>query len=307
MRQERTTCNSYGRIIPFNAPVIPGTIAVFLRNIPLQLSATQPDDGSYIQLEKPYPERYSKLLVNYQFNPKITIINELALIPGTNVLKAVSVFSYINGRNIPGTIAKVNQVRNITKSLDYTLNVSSFSKEFIFMNSMPSYSSGDEISISYEYIKPWIFLIEGIAPKKRYENAWILENAVATIVTPYYCQMSPNDVITALSGELQGFEILNPNQSGLDIIKSYFDVSRITRIIDKSGKIYDPSNVTLFERNKLIWNVTKPTVAYTVHFFYYPSYSLLQEYGTTRTAENKQFVNRYTLALLDKVNSNIGI
>ena len=304
IRQEKAVCDPYGRITPFNSPVLPGTIVVFLRNVPLALDPNQPLDGSFIQLAKPYPPRYSTLLIDYQFNPNINVNTELATVVLNNVIRANSVFSYVNGRDIPGSITKVTEVRDLTTKTDLLPFVSSFSKEFIYMSQMPGYSPGDKIEISYSYIKPWVFLIENVSPKKRFENAYTLENADATIVTPYYCQMSPNDLITSLSGELQGFEIIDPTIHDIDEIQTYFDVSKITRIIDENGNIYPPESVSIFERSKLIWNVPKPSVNYTVHFFYFPTYTLLKEYGTTRTAENKLFVNRYTLGLADHVNEN---
>ena len=175
---------------------------------------------------------------------------------------------------------------------------------------MGTWANGDVLEVDYAYQKPFSFLLVGITPRMRYEQPYVLEEADAVLVTPYWAQVAPDDMLTAMAVEQIGRTVINPGvvAGTMDEIISYYDLSRLLRVIDEAGVEYTVGpgkNVEIFERNFLKWNITKPAVQYVAQFTYHPTYSALNAMHTLRNSENKAFVNRISVKQFDRVSDRI--
>ncbi len=300
IQQEFTQCDNLGRIYPKYSQLIAGSAFVTQGSIVWELATTQPLDNSYIQLKAPYPRSYQRLTVNYKFDPVYSVENENSEVIGNNTLRVTGASFVDRGSVYYGSIVDVSRVYNTTR--DETYVVSEAQKEFIYLADMGTWQENDILEVDYTYIKPFNFMLHSISQKRRYVEAYVLDQADATLVTPYWAQVTPNDLITALSSTLAGYSIIDPTVFvGNDKINDVFDLAEITNIIDLNGNEYTPgTDVIVYGRNELKWLVTKPSVRYTVHYMYHPTFAGLTTYDTARTSENKSFVNRLNLVLRDR-------
>jgi len=296
--------DSNGRVYPLYPPVA-GTPTVIRQGAELALAGSQPSDGSYIQLNPPYPKAWQELFINYQYNPLISVTKEDSDVVDTNTLRTIASRFVDRGKSFEGSIDSVSRVYNVDKGETYTVVVAY--KEYIYLAAMGTWGSGDVLEVDYEYVKPFQFLLLGISEKLRYEKPYILEQAQATLVTPYWAKPAPDDLFTMLSGEQYASAIIDPTHSaGTDVVRNYFDLSRLVELFDKSGNEYTiGTDVELFGRNEIKWNVTKPKVNYSIQFTYHPTYVALVEFPTIRSAENKDFVNRMQLMQHDHVSNQV--
>jgi len=295
--------NNMGKVFPKMGSVVVGSVSVFQRGVELPLASVQPADGSYVQLAAPFPAEWELLNMRYDYSPIQNALDETPTVIATNVLKISSPTFQTRGRWYVGSIRRVRAVTNITKNESYT--VSKYEKDFIFLSSMGTYTSGDELLASYDYVLPFSFIVTGISQKMRYEKPYILDEASAQLITPYYCKVSPDDLLTALSKDQYGTAIVDPTLTvGNDVLNNYFDVVRITRIVDLDGVEHDvDTEVTLVGRNEISWVTAKPTKKYSVQFFYNPTYIALRDYSSMRVSENKEFVNKINLMQYDMINA----
>lgn len=294
-----------GKIYPAYTPVVDGTQSVYHQGTALALSGSQPSDGSYIQLASPYPELYRTLQISYEFTPDISITSEDSEVYSTNVLRTVATRFVDRGKSFEGSVKSVSRVYNVTRDETYT--VSSATKEYIYLDAMGTWMAGDVLEVDYVYIKPFYFMMSAVTGKMAYEQAYILPEADSILVTPYWAQVSPEDLFTAMAQEQLASVVVRPTApSGNDVINSHFDLSRLIRLVDKLGNSYTVGpgkNVEIYGRNELQWNITKPTKAYTVQFTYHPTYTALVNLHTLRNAENKAFVNRINLKRYEHIHS----
>lgn len=304
---ERARHDNLGRIYPLHTPVIVGTAEAFRKDVAISLDPLQPPDGSYIQLATPYPKAYEVVTINYEFTPEISITGEDSEVYGTNVLRVVAPRFSTRGKSFEGSIEDVTRVYNVDR--DETYSVESAVKEFIYLTGMGTWVAGDTLEVDYTYVEPFGFLLVGVTGRLRYEQPYVLEEADAILVTPYWAQVGPDDLLTALAQEQIGRAILNPRAAaGNDVVTSYYDLSRLLRVIDKDGTDYTVgtgNNVELYGRNELKWNITKPIVPYTAQFTYHPTYTALANLHSLRNAENKAFVNRVSVRQFDHVHEKV--
>ena len=294
-----------GRVYTKYSPIIANSATVYHKNLTVTLSVTQPADGSYIQMEPPYLEPYRVLTASYSFSPEISVTAENSTVYDSTryILRVIAARFDEKGKSFEGSIQSVSRVYNATRTESYT--VSSFTKEYITLSGMGTWQSGDTLEVDYIYVKPFDFMLSGVTGRMRYEQPYILPDADATLVTPYWAQVAPDDMLTALAQEQIGSTIIQPTlTAGNDEINSVHDLSRLLRVIDKNGTDYTVGpgqNVEIFGRNELKWNTTKPAIAYTVQFTYHPTYSALIGLHTLRNSENKAFVNRLSVKLADRL------
>jgi hypothetical protein len=212
------------------------------------------------------------------------------------------------GKSFEGSVKSVSRVYNVDRDETYT--VESISKEFVTLESMGTWADGDTLEVDYQYIKPFNFMLTGVTGRMRYEQPYVLEDADAILVTPYWAQPSPEDLFTALAQEQIGTVVIHPGPSagGNDKITAFFDLSRILRVVSKTGTEYTGGigkDVEIFGRDELKWNVTKPTVSYTVQFTYHPTYTAMTNMHTLRNSENKAFVNRVSVKRFDRTHEMV--
>lgn len=299
--------DSFGRVFPFYAPLVAGSAVIYRQGSILTQASEQPSDNSYVQLDPPYPKAWQQITMDYEWNPDISIEDENSEVYGTNLLRTIATRFDERGKSFEGSIKSVNQVYNVTKTETYT--VTSAFKEYIYLQSMGTWESGDVLQVDYTYQKPFDFLLVGITARMRYEQPYILEEADAVLVTPYWAQVAPDDLLTAMAVEQIGRAIVNPETSvGNDEMTAYYDLSRLLRIIDRTGTEYSVGSgkdVEIFERNELKWNVTKPATPYVAQFTYHPTYTALSSMHSLRNAENKAFVNRISVKQFDRVHDKV--
>jgi hypothetical protein len=307
IQQEIARHDGNGKVYPKNTPIIDGTITVWKSGTSLSLG-TQPGDGSYIQLATPFPRNYERIRVDYQFNPTISVIDENSEVYDTNTLRVIAARFVDKGQDYEGSIDSVSRVYNVDKAETYTVTLAQ--KEFIYLENMGTWADGDVLQVDYVYLQPFDFLLHSISSKRRYESAYIQDQADATLVSPYWAQIAPNDIITSLSAKLPAYAVIDPAATGAagnDVVVNYYDLSDLTHCIDVSGAQYVVgTDLVLYGRNEIQWLTTKPTVKYTVHFRYHPTFTGLTTYDTARNSENKSFVNRTNVMLYDKVSGEVS-
>ena len=301
--EESAKHDGQGRIYPRHSPIVSGSVTVYSQGTLLPLSATQPADGSYIQLQSPYPVVYRLLTVNYSFTPYNTVTSENSEVYGTNILRVIAARFNEKGKSFEGSVDTVTRVYNVTRAETYT--VSSITKEYITLQNMGTWQSGDVLEVDYTYVAPFDFLMNGVTGRLRYEQPYVLDDADATLVTPYWAKPAPEDLLTAMAQEKIGQLVLDPSlTSGNDKIIAYHDLSQLMRVIDANGNDYTVGpgkNVEIFGRDELKWNITKPGIRYTAQFTYHPTYTALTNLHTLRNSENKAFVNRVSVKQYDRV------
>jgi hypothetical protein len=298
-----------GRIYPKYTPVVSGSVRAYRQGSLIALSATQPADGSYIQLEPPYPKSHQLVTISYSFDSGVNVTNENSEVYGTNLLRTVATRFDDRGKSFEGSIELVSRVYNVTRDESYT--VIDYKKEYIWLESMGAYQSGDTLEVDYVYVKPFNFMLTGVTGKIRYEQPYIMEDADAVLVTPYWAHVSPDDLFTAMAQEQIGTVIIDPtvNPGGNDEIISHFDLARLLRVIDKQGvehAVGVGNDVEIYGRNELKWNVSKPNIPYTVQFTYHPTYTALPNMHTLRNSENKAFVNRVSVKMFDRLHEQVN-
>lgn len=297
-----------------HAEYVPGSVTVYKTNTlgkqyTLELALVQPLNKRYIQLADPRAVApYERLYVNYQFNPNKKVVAENCPVVKNNVLYANGTKVEFKGRSFNGSVSEVTRVYNITKNQPYT--VTGFSKQYIYLLNMGTYSPGDVLEVDYSYQEPYPFLIHSLSQKKRYESAYVIDQADAVCQSSYYYDIRPNDLVTSLAMELPGSMIVDPRVSGPsapDTVSDAFDIAKLTGLVDSTGREYNiNTDVSLLGRNELVWNIPKPLTRYTVQYLYNPTFVGLTTYDTARFSENKSFVNRINVSLRDKMNKEVS-
>lgn len=305
---ERARHDSSGRIYPLYSPLVAGSAVVYRQGSILIQAGSQPSDNTYVQLNSPYPKAWQVVSMDYEWDPDISITDEDSSVYGVNILRTIATRFTEKSKSFEGSIKSVSRVYNATRTKTYTV-VSAY-KEYIYLQAMEAWQSGDVLEVDYIYQKPFDFLLVGITPRMRYEQPYVLEEADAVLITPYWAQVAPDDLLTAMAVEQIGRAVVDPSVAGAgnDEIAAYYDLSRLLRIIDRVGTEYTTgpgANVEIFERNELKWNVTKPAAPYVAQFTYHPTYSALNSMHSLRNAENKAFVNRVSVKQFDKVHDKI--
>jgi len=306
--QEIAKHDNLGRVYPVNTPVVLGTPVVTQRGTVLTLAETQPADGSYVQLDPPHPKEWERLYIEYDFTPVISVTDEDSTVISADTLKTVATQFTYKGKTFESSIDAVTRVYNVTQDESYT--VSAAIKEYIYLTTdMANWESGDVLEVDYTYVVPSRLLLVGISEKLRYTQAYVMEEAQALLVIPYYVKVSSSDLFTALSSEQEASVVIDPTvDSNNDEINGYFDVSKLLFVIDQSGVEYTiGTDIELYGRNEVKWNVTKPTVPYSVMFLYHPTFSALESMPSLRNAEDKSFANKINLKLFDRTSGEFTI
>lgn len=297
--------HSAANVYPAYTPVIPGTIKVTHQGV-VQTLGIQPIDGAYVVLANRLPGYY-RLIIDYEFDSILSVEDEDSTKSGLNTLQTVATLTTHHGQQVEGTVASVSKVYNVTRDENY--DVLSFYKEYIYLDNMGSWQTGDIMEVSYTYVNPFNFVISGVSPKMRYSGVYIADEADAILLTPYWAKISPDDLFTALTQEQNGQLIIDPDVVGVggpDVIRNCFDVARLSTVVDVYGNYYNiGTDVVLHERNQILWLTTKPTVKYAVEYYYHPTYRALTNFQTLRHAENKDFVNKVNLKLFDRMSGEV--
>jgi hypothetical protein len=295
--------DGFGRCYPKNAGFDITAVVVMDRFGNSQaLAGTQPVDGSYVQLSGS-PKRWEKLMIDYTFSPIISIVNENSPVVLPNTLRAIGSTFVDKSKTYEGTLVAVTRVYNVTKDETYT--VDRISKEFITLRDMLTWESGDTLGVDYTYIRPFNFVVFNVSQKMRYESGYVLPDADAVMVAPYWADLAPEDVFTMMAGEQIASTVISPAVGSVDTIQNVFDLSTIEHIIDRDGVIYSPPSVQIVERNKIKWLIAKPAVPYTVQYSYHPTFTGMMNFDSLKNAENKRFVNRMNLKSYEKLDSRL--
>lgn len=304
---ERCKHDNSGRVFPLHGAVVEGSAVVTCSGVILPLSAEQPVDGAYVLLEAPYPRVYEAVYMTYDITMDTSITSENSDVIGDNTLKTIGTRFSENGKTFEGSLKNVSRVYNATK--DETYSVTSAIKEYIYLEAMGTWESGDVLEVDYVYVAPFNFLLVGVTARIRYQQPYVLPEADAILITPYWAKPGPDDVFTALAQEQIGRAVVNPSiTSGNDEISAYFDLSKLLHIIDLNGTRYEVGigkDAEIYGRNEIKWNVTKPSVNYTAQFTYHPTVTALTNLHSLRNSENKSFVNRVSVRMMDHVHEKV--
>jgi hypothetical protein len=294
--QENAKHDGSGNVYPKNTPIT-SVLSVTHQGSELSLSSTQPADGGYVKLEPPYLKPYQRIKLDYVYSPEKSIDDENSEVIDTNLIRTVSTRFTDKGKAFTGSIERVTKVYNVSRDENYT--VSFFARDFIYLQSMGSWESGDVLEVSYVYVSLFYFVISGVTPKMKYDRAYIMENADAILIAPSWIILTADDLFTAMAQEVSGRAIVNPGvSSGNDSVVNVFDMSRVTYLLDNNHVEYTQGiNFEVVERNQIKWITTKPTVPYVIEYLYHPTYRAIGDMSTVRNAENKHFANRINVKL----------
>lgn len=263
---------------------------------------TQPADGSYIQFAPPFLRPWMRVIFNYSFSSDVSVVDENSDVVAANVLRTVATRFSDKGKTFEGSIRSVSRVYNVTRSLTYV--VTAAHKEFIYLSAMASWVPGDVLEVDYVYVRPFSFILVGVTQKIQWQQPYVMEDADAILMTPYWAKVGPDDLVTMMAGESIGRCVVDPGLTvGNDELRGYHDVSSLMHVISLAGAEYTVGpgkNVELAERNELRWNVAKPAVQYVVMFTYHPTFVGLSQMGMVRNAENKAFINRISVKQFDR-------
>ncbi len=302
--QEPIRCDLNGKLYPkFDIATSPNPV-VTLKGTGLSVAVTSPFDGSLQLSSSPYPQQYEPLLLSYDHDPVLTVTDEDSTVyDSTNfVLQVTTPVFTERDTAYSGTIVEVTEAYNTTKSETYT--VTSFDRDKIYLSAMGTWEVGDVLEVDYKYEKPFSFMLIGVTPKLRYEQPWLLEEAEAVLITPYWAKPSPNDLFTVQSSEQRGSAIVDPTHTaGNDVIRNYYDISKIIKIILLDGTELT-TGFSIANHNQIKWT-SKPTQMYTIHFLYNSTYVALTQLPTLRTSENKIFANRISVKLHDQLSDMV--
>lgn len=294
---ENVNHTSSGLII-LDKQAIPESVKVSRNGNPIEIDSIE---GNKIWIKPPFPKSWECIQVEYAWTNIKECKNENSIVLGTNLLKVKS-FIQVRDRVFPISLESVSRVYNKTK--DEVLTVKDFVKDYIYLQSMGSWTVGDVLEVDYTYVEPFDFLLVGVTGRIRYEQPYVLEDADVVLVTPYWCTVGANDLITALSVD-RAIDTVVHDQSTVHSFRNYFDIERIDSIFDITKKEYTEPDFFLYDRNSIKWNITVPS-AYTVRFIYHPTYIALTNLQTVRSAENKRFANRISLKLFDILTDKVS-
>lgn len=298
--QEFIKHNNSGKCYPENPPW-GGTPRITRQGSVLALAGSQPSSVT-IQLNPPYYRSHEILTADYDHTTSVAVVDENSDVYAANILRVEAGKFWEQGKEFRGSVRSVSNVYNVTKTESYT--VGSFAKEFIYLTGMGTWTAGDVLQVDYNYIPLFPFILIGVSQRIRYETPWALEDADATLITPYWCRPAPDDLFTALAQEQIGRSLASPQPSGNDFIRDQYDVVAASYLIDKNGVEYEQgTNFIVVGRNELKWLTAKPTVPYSVQYTYHPTYVGLTNFSTLRTSENKVFANRLGVKKLDRMNN----
>jgi len=299
IRDEVVKHDSNGHLYPKQFGIT-DVISVVRKDVALTVTAFT---SSMISIAEPYPKGHEVVTVSYKFKPEVTVTVEDSTVHDTNMLKTIATVFEERGKTFEGTVISVSRAYNVTKAETYT--VAKLEKEYIHLTDMGTWEAGDVLEIDYIYLKPYKFLFTGISQRIRRERTYILDEADALLMTPSWVRFSPDDLFTLISGEQTANTILDPTVvAGNDMIHGYFDVSQLLAVMDTTGKQYTVgTDVELFGRDEIKWNITKPTVPYSIQFTYHPTFTALTNYSSVRNSEDKVFVNRINLKQFDRLDT----
>jgi hypothetical protein len=263
---------------------------------------SQPSDHSYVQLAT-WPLPFEPITADYEAGLLRSVLNEDSEVVSftSKILRVLAPRIYTEGKTVSGSVEAVARVFNVTRTATYT--VTSINKDFIYLQAMTSWQSGDILQVDYTYVLPVNLVMYGVSQKMKWEKAYVGQDASAVMVSPYYIRPGRDDIFTALSQEQVEEEIIDPTKTvGNDVLSRFFDVASIEEVVRADGYQYDPvADVSLFGRNEIQWITTKPSLKYMVRFHYHPTYRGLMNPSSIRFAENKSFAIRTSMAMFDKV------
>ena len=310
--------NREGRIFPKYTPVVPSSLKARInaRNdegdtVEIMSQLRVENGNQIIEItDTDIPREFEYIYMDYAFDPVKSVISGDASVADADrgVIHIDVPVERLYGKRLAGRLISVSAVRIDGTTL--TQASPTDSEKYVLLNYDniravdPSLVQADsEISVDYTYTMPFLFLINNISEKQRYTSPYITQEADASLTVPSWARISPNDLFTVLAAEQIGEEIIDPGLSNtnVDSIRGYFDVVRILELYDRDGNSYiDPTqsvttNVEIRGRSDVFWNVSKPSIPYTVQFLYNPTYVAIEGFPTLRTAENKQFVSKINL------------
>lgn len=247
-------------------------------------SITLTDDGNL-------PERYERLYVSYAFKNSNSITNENSTHDGTYIIKTTA--TKWTDSHVPEVLGAYCDIYKVTrvynKTQDYSYTVSSFKKNYIYLDDedgiAPAPISTDVLEVDYEYIPLLYAALIGVETTNAIEK-WGEDVKIGDvrIVLPGYYTIGRGSILTAMTTILQAQENIIRGAGDYDELPSFDVFEIIEDIIDEDGNSYDSTLFELQEFNNLVWKTeTKPDEGkkYSVNYYYRPSYMVYRPQSKT--------------------------
>lgn len=290
---------SYRGAVSTSLRYVPGSVVVRYESTRQSISIVDQSDGLSVLLASPYPKPYDRLLVSYESNLLVSVTADIcdviATLSATRlVVRPRSTLLQSQGMDYESTIAAVQQVAVVyDDATQGTLPVVKVERELITLDTTGVTKVITEIRATYSHALPFRFLVHSISEKVKWESGYVAENAQAMVIVPAYVKASVNDLFTILSAEQVANIVIDPVAGSNDVVRNYYDLSKILDAQSSVGTALDLSKVSIYNRNEIVW-VTgyKPTTRYMLQVLYHPTFVALPTLPTLRNAEDKAFVNR---------------
>jgi hypothetical protein len=207
-----------------------------------------------------------------------------------------------------GDVLSVETVVELKDDEEKHVNILGFRRDMIYTDSKAEIVMATNI----EYILPFKFVV--LSQNLTKEDEWLVNthqgDAICTF--PYMFNLSENDILTVLSGDMTHKVVIGKHSKDTDDTINEFFVSHINSIETKTCAYKEGEDFVLIGANKIHWIGKQPDdgEVLAVTYRYYPTYRVSKEIPMLRTSEDQRIPRKVALkffgafAEAKKVNSN---
>lgn len=257
----------------------------------------------------PVPRHYDILQCTYRYKNLIPYEDTIEFTGGNIISLYLNLPIQVrrsNAYHVMGDIAKILEVRNITKDEDYTNFVSGFKQKIFFdLNQISTLESGDEIYCKIEYYEPDKIAIREIditEAKEKWGDDVIEGSVEVTSMSNVY--LKEGDVITFPITLLMKSVSIPRTNKPYDELPDFDVVEVVENIIDEDGNIYTKDNFEIREYNNLHWkgpSIPPSGKKYSAVYSYSLSYIVYKGRVKQITNEDQRFPRSCLVRVYNKL------
>jgi len=164
-----------------------------------------------------------------------------------------------------------------------------------------------------KYLPPFIFVLLNQNLSKADVQAVVEVQGDGVVTFPYSCDVSNDDILTALAGSYVQKDVISRADFETDTLNSYFvyDVIQCSGIVDGEEVDYiENEDFILTGTNKIKWiSDREPDIGetYSISYHVLPTYKVVKEIPQLRTSENQRFPKKAVVKLFTTYNENRGV
>jgi hypothetical protein len=203
----------------------------------------------------------------------------------------------------PGDIVKIESVQDF-EGKNYTPN--ELRLDLFHIDPLVNEETGEPLSIVeplvaelIEYVPPFLFALLSQNLSKEDNEAMVEAHGDAVLTFPYNCDVSEDDILTALSGTYTQKEVVKRIEDSDDTIGAYF----VTDIVSCTGKEREYKagiDFMLIGTNYVRWTCEDsplPGEAYSLTYRICPTYKVVKNIPQIRTSENQRLPKKAIVQL----------